>query len=407
MFFPFFISKKYIYSKKNSRFISFISGFSIFGIALGVATLIIALSILKGFQETITNKLIDFDSHIEISSFSSSLPPYDNFMPWLKNNLSPYYKSIYPFASKLAIISSKSFKEGVSIKGIRPEDSWLGVKRDLIKGNFNLSDTLGYPSIVIGKKLADKLLVKTGDIVTLFALKKDQIPSPDNLPNIQKFIISGIFESGMSIYDDLNAYVNITSAQNLFNLGNNITGYDIKLKDVNKIDSLTNYLSNNLKFPYAARSIYDIHRNIFTWVELQKKPVPIILGLIIIVAVFNIIGTLLMIVLEKTNAIGILKALGASNKQIVSIFLLQGAYFAILGIIIGNILAFTLDYIQYNFKVISIPSSVYFMSSVPVHISLFNFIIVSALTFLLSILASIIPSMIAAKVQPVTALRFN
>ncbi len=407
MFFPFYISKKYIYSKKNSRFISFISIFSIAGIALGVATLIIALSILNGFQNTITNKLIDFDSHIQISSFSTTLPPYEKFMPWLKENLSPYYKSINPFASKLAIISSRSFKEGVNIKGIRPQDAWEGIKKDIIEGKFLLSDTSETPSIIIGKKLAEKLLVKVGDNVTLFALNKDQIPSPENLPNIKKFVVAGIFESGMSIYDDINAYVNIKSAQKLFNIGNNITGYDIKVNDISKIDSLTEFLADNLKYPYTARSIYQIHRNIFTWIELQKKPIPIILGLIIIVAVFNIIGTLLMIVLEKTNAVGILKSLGANKKQIVSIFLIQGSYFAFAGIVIGNIIAFTLAYLQLKFRIISIPSSVYFMSSVPINISAFNFILVSVVTFLLAITASVIPSLIASKIQPVTALRFN
>jgi len=407
MFFPFYISKKYIYSKKNSRFISFISGFSIAGIALGVATLIIALSILNGFQNTITNKLIDFDSHIQISSYSTSLPPYEKFMPWLKKSLSPYYKSINPFASKLAIISSRSFKEGVNIKGIRPEDSWGGIKRDIVAGKFLLSDSSETPAIIIGEKLAEKLLVKVGDKVTLFALNKDQIPSPENLPNIKKFVVAGIFESGMSIYDDLNAYVNIKAAQELFNIGDNVTGYDIKVNDISKIDSLTDFLANNLKYPYTARSIYQIHRNIFTWIELQKKPIPIILGLIIIVAVFNIIGTLLMIVLEKTNAVGVLKSLGANRRQIVSIFLIQGSYFALTGIVLGNIIAFVLAYLQLKFKIISIPSSVYFMSSVPVHLSAFNFILVSALTFLLSIIASVIPSFIASKIQPVTSLRFN
>ncbi|MHB1686096.1 MAG: ABC transporter permease [Ignavibacteriaceae bacterium] len=407
MFFPFYISKKYIYSKKNSKFISFLSGFSITGIALGVATLIIALSILGGFERTITNKLIDFDSHIQILSYTSTLPDYHLFLPKLKEDISPFAENINPFVSKLAIISSKSFKEGVSIKGIRPEDGWKGIRKDIVDGSFNLSDSTGNVSIIIGKKLADKLLVKVGDKVTVFALNKDRIPSPENLPNIKKFVVTGIFESGMAIYDDLNAYVNIKSAQNLFDLGDNITGYDIKLNNISKIDSLTTVLSDNLSYPYTVRSIYQIHRNIFTWIELQKKPIPIILGLIIIVAVFNIIGTLLMIVLEKTNAVGVLKSLGANRKQIISIFIIQGTYFALTGILIGNFLAFTLAYLQFKFKIISIPSSVYFMSSVPIYLSPYNFIGVSVLTFLLCLLASFIPSYIASRIQPVSSLRFG
>jgi lipoprotein-releasing system permease protein len=227
------------------------------------------------------------------------------------------------------------------------------------------------------------------------------------MPNIQKFIISGIFESGMATYDDLVAYVNLKSAQRLFNINNNISGYDIRVNDITKIDSLTTYLTDHLDYPYAVRSIYQIHRNIFTWIALQKKPIPIVLGLIIIVAVFNIVGTLLMIVLEKTGAIGILKSLGARKRQIIAIFVYQGSYLAIAGILIGNVIAFILTELQLRYKIISIPSSVYFMSSVPIFISAQNFLIVSIITFILCIIASLMPSYIASKIQPVSALRFN
>ncbi len=407
MSFPFYISKKYTLSKKDSRFITFISTISIIGISLGVATLIIALSILSGFARTITNKVINFDSHIQITSYTGTLPDYRSALPKIEKKLSPYAESVNPFVSELAIISSKIIKDGVNIKGIRPQDNWIGVKDDIVDGKFDLNNYSDIPSIIIGKKLADKLLVKVGDKVTIFALNKNHIPSPENLPNIQKFKITGIFESGMAAYDDLIAYINIKEAQSLFNIGNDITGYDIRLNNISKIDSLTVYLTNNLSYPYATQSIYQIHRNIFTWIELQKKPIPIILGLIIIVAVFNIIGTLLMVVLEKTNEIGVLKSLGARNRQIISIFIYQGVYLALTGIIIGNLLAFIITELQYRYKIISIPSSVYFMSTVPMHIAPATFVIVSVLTFILCIIASFIPSYVASKIQPVSTLRFN
>jgi lipoprotein-releasing system permease protein len=407
MSFPLYISKRLISSKKDSKFISFISGISIAGIALGVATLIIALSILNGFEMTITNKIVDFDSHIQISSYSGTLGNYNAVLPLLKEKLYPYAENVNPFVSQTAIISSKTIKDGISIKGIRPEDNWKGVHEDITLGNFDLKDDAELPTIVIGKKLADKLMVKVGDKVTVFALNKNKIPSADNLPNIQKFVITGIFESGMAAYDDLIAYVNLNTAQRLFNINSNISGYDIRVNDISKIDSLTTYLTNHLNYPYAVRSIYQIHRNIFTWISLQKKPIPIVLGLIIIVAVFNIVGTLLMIVLEKTSAVGILKSLGANRKQIISIFVYQGCYLAIAGILIGNVIAFTLTELQFRYKLISIPSSVYFMSSVPIFISAQNFVIVSVITFALCIIASLMPSYIASKIQPVSTLRFN
>ncbi len=406
MSFPLFVSRKFTFSKKKSKFVSFISAISIIGIALGVATLIIALSILNGFERTITNKIIEFDSHIQITSYESTLPDYHNIYPKLKSELSGVVKEINPYESNLAIISSKKHQEGLNIKGVIPKDYINHLKDKIVDGKYDLTNG-NFPTIIIGKKLANKLFVKVGDNVTVFALKNDKLPSYDNLPNIEKFKISGIFESGMSQYDDLFAYVDLKAAQELFSVGDNINGYDIKLKDISKIDSVTSYLNKEYKYPYVIKSIYQTHRNIFTWIGLQKKPIPIILGLIIIVAVFNIIATLLMIVLEKTNAIGTLKALGAKSKQIVFIFLYQGFFLALWGILSGNILAYLLMEIQLKYNIISLPSSVYFMSTVPIQLSLFNFLLVSSLTLLLAIIVSVLPSYIASKIKPITALRFN
>jgi lipoprotein-releasing system permease protein len=403
---PFYISKRYTLSKKDSRFITFVSFISIIGIALGVATLIIALSILNGFEETLTKKIIDFDAHIKITSYKNTLPDYHRILPVLKEKLFPYAIDINPYASSLAIIGSKKIKEGVSIKGINLSDNWPGLERNITEGNFVL-DNAETPQLIIGRKLANKLFVKVGDKVTVFTLKNNKIPSPDNLPNIQRFEVSAIFESGMAEYDDQIAYVSLQSAQKLFSIGDNINGYDIKVNNISKIDSLTDFLSENLRYPHQVRSIYRIHRNIFAWIQLQKEPIPIILGLITLVAVFNIIGTLLMIVLEKTNAIGVLKSLGATKKQIISVFLFQGMFLAITGIVLGNILGFILTYLQLNFRIISIPSSVYFMNTVPIKLSAEVFVGISILTFLLCIAASILPSYIASRIQPVSALRFS
>ncbi len=406
MYFPFFIVKRFIFSKKKSRFINLISTISITGIAIGVATLIIAISVLKGFEKTLTDKIIDFDSHIKITSFKSILPDEQKNITFLKEHLKAYDPQIVPFASKLVIISSKKRKEGLNLIGIDKDSNVPGVIRNIVSGSFNLSDST-YKNIVIGKRLADKLYLKVNDRVTVFSLNKDEIPSPQNLPNIGKFTVAGIFESGMSKFDDSYAYTSLNEAQELFGIGNNITGYDIKLNDISKIDSLTFYLADNMRYPHYVRNIFQIYRNIFTWIQLQKEPIPIVLALIIIVAVFNIIGTLLMIVLEKTNEIGILKSIGANQKQIVSIFLLEGLLIGITGILFGNLLAYTLMKIQLEFNIITLPSSVYFMSKVPLLIVPESFFLVSAVTILLCILASVIPSIIASRIKPISALRFS
>ncbi len=404
MSFPFFVSKKFILSKKGSKFITFISSISITGIALGVATLIIALSILTGFADTLTNKIIDFDSHISISSYRTIVPEYKEMLPRIREMITPYGEEVNPYISKLAIISGGKVKDGVNIKGITPGNKALRVRNSIVKGDFDLTDT---SSIVIGRKLADKLHAGLGDKVTVFALKNDKIPEPGTLPNIEQFRVTGIFESGMAEYDDLFAYVNLKAAQNLFSLGDNVNGYDIKLNDISKIDSLTKYLAENLHYPHKVASIYQTHRNIFTWIDLQKKPIPIVLGLIIIVAVFNIIGTLLMIVLEKTRDVGMLKSLGATSRQITSVFIYQGIFLAIIGIILGNLLALLVMGIQLEFNIISLPSSVYFVSTVPILLKWYTFAGVSLLTFLLCITASLIPGFVASRIRPVNSLRFG
>ena len=406
MFFPWFIAKKFIFSKKDSRFINFISSISVVGIALGVATLVIALSVLNGFEQTITNKIVDFDSHIKITSYRSILPDHSKILPQLKEDLKDFSPSIIPFASKLVIVSSKKRKEGLNLIGIETGSETPGLIRNITKGEFLLLDG-DEKTIVLGKKLADKLFIDVGDKITIFALKRDRLPTPEDMPNIDRLIVAGIFESGMAKYDDAYAYISLKTAQELFSIGDNITGYDIKLGNISKIDSLTRYLGKKLRYPHAVRSIYQVHRNIFTWIELQKEPIPIVLALIILVAVFNIIGTLLMIVLEKTNAVGILKSLGAKRKQVVLIFLLQGVVLGIVGILLGNLLAIGLMEIQLKFNVITLPSSVYFMSTVPLLLSADTFILVSVITFLLCITASVIPSFIASRIRPLASLRFG
>jgi lipoprotein-releasing system permease protein len=404
MMFPFYISKRFTFSRKDSRFFSFISVISIIGISLGVATLIIALSILKGFEKTITNKIIDFDSHIKLTSLIATLPDYHTQQTRIEKLLGTNLLDVNPYATSLAIISSKRGTEGINIIGVLPQNRMQGIRDNIIRGKIMHDES---SSILIGKKLADKIYVKPGDKVTIFTLNNDKIPSAENMPNVKNFIISGIFESGMAEYDDAFAYINLKDAQSLLKIGDNINGYDIRVKDITKIDSLTNMLRDKLRYPYRSASIFELHKNIFTWIDLQKKPIPIVLGLIIIVAVFNIIGTLLMMVLEKTSAIGILKSLGARRNQITRIFLFQGVVLALSGIIFGNILSFVIMEIQLKYNIITLPSSVYFMSTVPISMSVIIFGGVSLLTLVLCIIASVIPSYVASRIKPVSTIRFN
>jgi len=403
-----FVANRFTASRKASRFISLISFISIAGIAIGVATLIIALTVLSGFEKTIADKIVQFNSHIQITAFSNhTLPDYRNVRPVLLKKLKPHAEGISPFIAQLAIIKSRRYTDGITIKGIEPEFDVSNVADYIIAGKNDISYKDQLPNILVGQKLAQKLFVNAGDKVTLFTLTNNQEPSIENPPGIKQFIVAGIFESGMAEYDDDYAYINLRNAQQLLGVDRKINGYDIKVNDISKIDSLAANLNDFLTYPYYVRTIYKIYQNIFTWIDLQKRLIPISLILIVVVAVFNIIGTLLMIVLERTNAIGILKSLGANRKQIVSIFLLQGVYISLIGIVLGNIIAYILSKLQQEYNIISIPETVYYMSKAPIQIDLQNYLLISAATLLLSLLAAFIPSYIASRINPVQTIRFN
>lgn len=402
----FFISLRFLRSRKNSNFINIISSITIVGIAIGVAALLITISILSGFEKTLTQKLMNFDSHIKIVSYADILPDYQSEHLKIEKIIGNSLKDIVPYASKLAIVSSRKIKEGINIKGVPGNKLPNYLKNNSIEGSIDMSES-NTPSIIIGKKLANKLLVKLKDNITVFSLKDDRLPSPENLPNIQKFKVIGIFESGMAQFDDLYAYVKLEDSQSLFGINNNITGYDIALNQPAAIDSLTKSLRNSLKYTYSVQSIYEIHKNIFTWISLQKQLIPVVLFLITFVAIFNIVGTLLLVIIEKTNEIGILKTLGSRNLSIVSVFLYYGFYISVIGIFFGNILAFILIFFQKEFSLISLPSSIYFVTSVPVDLSILNFVMVSALALLLCLFASVLPSYIASRINPIITLRFG
>ncbi|MEW5842193.1 MAG: ABC transporter permease [Bacteroidota bacterium] len=403
-----FLTKRYLKSKKDSRFISAISTITILGITLGVAVVIMALTILDGFQKVVSEKIVEFNSHIKVISFGNrNLPDPNEVVPEIQKQFGNEFVSIQPFVSKLAIAKSRHLTEGVTLIGIDPKSSGLHNDNLIRQGAFDLNDNDSTSKILLGEKLAEKMFVKVGDKITVFGLRNDQAPSMDNPPSIVQFRVAGIYESGLSEYDDLNAFINISTAQNIFGIGSQISGYNIKVKDIGKLKTLSDELQDFLGYPYYVRTIFQVHQNIFTWLDLQKKPIPIVLGLIIFVAVFNIVGTLLMLVLERTKAIGILRSIGGNRKLIMKIFLYHAVYLTVIGIAAGNILAFIMSYLQEKFDIISLPGTVYFVTKVPIAISGDNYLLVSGVTLVIALGASLLPAFIASRIKPISAIRFD
>lgn len=408
MSFPLFIANRYVRSNRNSKLASLVSTITIVGIAVGVAVVIIAVTILDGFEIAVKEKIVNFNSHIVISGFSNrNLPESEEVYDKINNTVGNDLYGITPFISKSVIIKANNVVDGVLLYGINEESKNFELSDYIIEGTLDFSNKSDKPGIVLGNKLASKFSLSIGDNITIIALSNDKRPSFENPPVIKQFSLIGIYESGMAEYDDLKAYISFSFAQNFFRLNGLVSGYNVKLNNIDNIDPLSESLQDELGYPFYVRTIFKQHQNIFTWLELQKKPIPIILGMIILVALFNIVGTVLIIVLEKTSAIGVLKSLGSSRKQILKIFILHGLSISAMGILLGNVLALLLSLLQEYFQIVSLSGSVYFLSSVPISIDIFNYMIISSSAFIVSIATSIIPSYIASKLSPVKAIRFQ
>lgn len=311
---------------------------------------------------------------------------------------------ISPYVQREALIKYKDNVEGIMLKGIDPKVDISTAKNRIISGEFNLTpvDTT-FSRILIGDKLAKKLNAEIGKKIFIFGLKG--IPSPLNPPRIKQFIVAGTYETGLKDYDDIIAYTDIKTTQDIFEFGNNISGIEMNMSGIDNLDKTATSINDFLGYPYSAKSMFKIFGQLFTWVELQKLPAPISLSMIILVATFNIIGTLLMLVLEKTNSIGILKSLGSSNSDIMKIFIFDGLIIGFVGIILGNIIGLGLCFLELKFKFFALPEF-YYMKNVPILLQPEYVIGISLISFALCFLATTIPAYFASKISPIKSLKF-
>lgn len=411
MAYSYFVARRLLQSRSHNRFVSFLTFFAITGLAIGTMALLITVSILNGFQKKISENVSSFTSNIEIQGFER-VPLPDYFSTLKTISAQPNVKSVSPFISHEAMIRvhrvrkvAASSTDGILLKGIMPEYDNSGLRNEIKYGHYQLSNVGSMSPLLIGAKLARRLDIQVGDTVFIFGI--EGLPSPLNPPKVLSFVVTGIYETGMSDYDDIYGYTNLKSAAYLFDMpANSVSGYDVMVHDLSQVSLTADLLQKVLGYPYYPRTMYQMYRNLFAWIELQKKPIPIVIALIIIVATFNVIGTLLMIVLEKMNAVGTLKTLGATRGAITRIFLTQGAFIGALGTFIGSALAYLLLEIQKRYDIIRIPGDVYFMNTVPVSIHGSDFLLIGGIAFTLSLLASYLPARAASGFDPLESVRF-
>lgn len=406
MSFPFFIAKRHLFNPHKIGYISFISIISTVGLAVGVAALILTISILNGFENVIKEKLIGFDAHIRLRLFNGQTFQSSTEIEQQLSAI-PEIRDIVPYIHSTVMIRAKAETDGVILEGLNQSDihKTLDIKRFIREGSVSFSSDDGKDGLVIGKKLADKLGVTLGSPVYLFVLQTHT--QTTRRMRIGSFVITGIYESGISDYDDIFVYTSLSAAQQILNLGSQFSGFQITLDDPYNAEKITSRINSELGYPYHAMSWIDLHANLFEWLRVQRFPIIIVFGLIAAVAIFNIVSSLMMIVIEKTKDIGILKSMGVSGIQTGRIFLIEGAIIGVTGTVLGYLIAMGLTWLQNRFGLIALSEDVYFMSKLPVEPKVLYYLIIGLCAILAALLATIYPSRKAMQLAPAEAIRYE
>lgn len=407
--YEFFIALRYLKAKRRHRSISLNTLISIGGVTLGVAALIATLAVMTGFKEDLRDKILGTNSHIVISDRThDTMKDYRAVLDRVKKI--PHVLAATPFIYNQVLLTSEGSVHGVVLRGIDPalEGTVTDIEKNLVQGSLaELAGPAGEPpkpAIIVGKELAARLGTFLGD--TIHVISPSGTPGPLGIiPKIRKFEVAGIFDSGMYEYDSTLAYISIETAQDFFNLGDAVSGIEVKVDDIFAADRISAVIEQELGFPYGARDWMKLNKNLFSALQLEKMMMFIILILIILVASFNIVGTLTMIVVEKSREIAILKAMGATRREVMRIFMVDGLVIGGVGTAIGIPLGYLVCYLLQSFY--TLPSDIYYISHLPVKIRSLDVLVVSLSAVAISFIATLYPSWQAARLNPSEALRYE
>lgn len=398
------LSKNFANSGKRKGFLNFARIVAVLSVFTGSFALIVSLAVLSGFESSLEENTIRFTSHITIeSTHGKQINNIPNLLTFLKNNF-PQISRMTPVLQREGLVKTSSYVDGILFRSLSKENDINDISSKIKYGTLPEPGTY---QIMCGERLINKLSAKVGDSIICFAVKN----APDGsqmYPEIEKFKISGVYSTCMAKYDDLVAYIPESTAYQYFKIPNNSASIiEIKLRNIDNIKQTSNDLNTALGENLSAYTVFEIHSAIFAWIELQKAPIPIVLGLISIVAILNIITILLITVVEKTKAIGILRTLGLSNKHIISIFMYQGIILGLIGTLSGCFAAYIFCFLQSHFQLIKLNGNIYFLDVVPIKTELWHYLLVIGVSILLSLFSTLVPSYIAVRITPMKALKFN
>ena len=414
----FFVARRYLRSKETSGFVSVIAYMAVGGVVLGVAALIIILSVTNGFSGEIKSRLIGMNAHINIRHFDGGpIVEYRALIDKLKDW--PEVVGVSPVIdSKVIIVSKRDFGrvDGIPVWGIDPQT--FPTVSDLPRhlqyaedGEVLLGDVpeMNKKGIILGEHLARRLQVGPGFEVLLLTIRNLDVEGAvmDGFaPKTWPFLITDHFESGMYQYDDNYAFIHIEDAQRILGLGDAATDIHLHVGDIYRARKIRDALAEEFDYPYRVSDWSQLFPEFFRWIELEKWAIFIALSLIVLVAAFNIMSILVMSVLIKTSEIGILRAMGCTVGEIYRVFVYQGLFIGGVGTAVGSLIGFAVCYAQQRFNIISIPGDVYLINSLPVDMNVFDFVLVIAVSMTICLLTSIYPARKAASLMPVQAIRY-
>ncbi len=402
----FFLANRLVSKSKGNFSWTFVV-IAITSIALGVAIMFIAVAILTGFKKEIREKVVGFSGHVLITRFAENATyepqPIEKNQPfYLKIKHTPEVSHIQVFATKAGIIKTREHIQGIILKGIGADFNWDFFRDKMVEGRiFKVSDTSRTDEVIISRKIANLMNLHLNDDLRMYFIVGNTTPG-------RKFKIAGIYDTGLEEFDKLYVIADIHHIQKLNNwTDNEIGGFEVFLKKFEDIDRMGVYVYHQIGFNLDASTVKMLNQQIFDWLDLQDINVLIILILIVLVSSTTIISTLLILILERTAMIGILKALGMRNRGIRNVFFYNAFYIVGWGMFWGNLLGFTLCFLQKQYSLVTLSQETYYVSVIPVNMDIWNILMINAGTLLICYLIFIIPSLIISRVSPVKAIRFS
>jgi len=416
MKYEWFIGLRYLKAKRKQTFISIITIISIFGVAVGVLTLIVVLAVMSGFEKTLKEKILGTQAHLVVLKASQQgMDHYGELIKEVEQVKGVVFAT--PFIYSEVMLSSESNVTGGVIKGIDPDrvGKVTELARNMKAGRLqDLKGESDSPGIILGVELAKNLGVSLNDAIQVISPLGTMTPM-GMMPKMKRFRIAGIFHSGMYDFDSKFAYISIESAQKFLSMDSRVTGIEVKSNNIYQVKEIGKEIRRKLGFPFWTKDWMEMNRNLFSALRLEKIIMFIILVLIVVVAAFNIISTLIMVVMEKNKYIAILKSMGASSTGILKIFIIEGGVIGVVGTALGTIvglgMAFNLDKVVaflenlFGFKILS--PDVYYIEKFPSQVNPLDIILIVMTAILISLLATLYPSWRASKLDPAEALRYE